>query len=162
MTRKISKNGTGYGFDRVPNLESQDSKSSSLRHEISNQRNPDLHQQTQTSTCMRFGLKSYHTESLRLLIVSLLQGHNVLPPFVSRLPKWWHTVELMMSFKTTVWKQIVWFDVNFKSNFVTQFIGVIITLKFMTWVDSNNFRFECDLRSGLLNIPVRFSAGFGL
>ena len=65
-------------------------------HEMSNQRTPDLHQQTQTSTCMRFGLKSYHTESLRLLIVSLLQGHNVLPPFVSQLLKcsetrlsWW-------------------------------------------------------------------------
>ena len=76
----------------------------------------------------------------------------------------WHSalVELMISFKTTEWKQIVWRDVNFKSNFVTQFIGVIITLKFITWVESSNFKFECDLRSGLLNIAVRFSAGFGL
>ena len=45
---------------------------------------------------------------------------------------------------------------------LTQFIGVMITLKFMTWVDSNSFKLEWDLSFWLLNISVRLSAGFGL
>ena len=46
-------------------------------YKISVCRTPRLHQQTHTSTCMHSELMSYHTELLRLLTASLLQGHNI-------------------------------------------------------------------------------------
>ena len=56
----------------------------------------------------------------------------------------------------------LWFGVYSQSNFVTQFIGVMITAKLVTWVKSNNLKFEFDLSSLLLNISLRLSDGFGV
>ena len=93
---------------------------------ISYPRTPDLHQQTQTSTYMRSALKSYHTESLRLLIVSLLQGHIVLSPSKfsdTRLNCWCHfnfpgsnLPGTIRPLKGHFWLMIKWFtNLNFLS-----------------------------------------------